>query len=90
MEAVLERMRRTQSAALVRVGSQWWATEADAGCCADWAEVSGKFRPLFPAFQTSTVNALVARGELRLTGGRRKTPWPPHTSVPFRAEFKYA
>jgi len=45
------RMRWTQSVALVRVGSQWGAAEADASSSGEWGEVDGKFRPKFPAFQ---------------------------------------
>lgn len=90
MEAVVERMRWTQSVALVRVGSQWWAAEADASSSGEWGEVDGKFRPRFPAFQTSTVLGLVARGVLRLKGPKRRTSWPPHTPVQFRAEFKHS
>jgi hypothetical protein len=89
MEAVLERMRRTQSVSLVRVGSQWWAVEADAEGSQAWGEVDGKFRPLFPAFQTSTVAGLVERRVLRLKGPKRKTAWPPHTPAHFRAGFRY-
>lgn len=65
MEAVVERMRRTQSVAVVRVGSQWWAAEADAEQSGDWGEVDGRFRPRFAAFQTSTVAALVGRASLQ-------------------------
>ncbi|MBC5767541.1 hypothetical protein [Ramlibacter albus] len=89
MEAVVERMRRTQSVAIVRVGSQWWAAEADAEQSGDWGEVDGRFRPRFAAFQTSTVAALVARGVLRFKGPKRKPTWPPYTPTHFRAEFRY-
>lgn len=89
MESVIERMRRTQSVAVVRLGSQWWAAEADAVEPVQWGELDGQFRPLLPAFQTSTVRALVDRRVLRFKGPKRKTLWPPHSPVPVRAEFRY-
>lgn len=93
MQAAINRLVRTQSVALVRVGSQWWSAEADCAETAvpfgDWGEVDGRFRPKFPAFQTSTVRGLVRRGVLRMKGPKRKTLWPPYKADHFRAEFRY-
>jgi len=82
MQAVLDRMRRTQSTALVRVGSQWWAAENDVPVgqvdpqaaieIANSADRRQRDRLMFtkPVFWTGTVAALVRRRELRFVGRR--------------------
>jgi hypothetical protein len=90
MQAAVDHMRRTQSTALVRVGSQWWAAEQDAprGQAA-YTSATGELSFAFPTFTTATVTGLVERGVQRFRGAKRKAWWPPHSAVHFRAEFRY-
>jgi hypothetical protein len=91
MNAAIERMRRTQSVALVRVGSQWWAAENDVPreSAAMYTSDSGELTFAFPTFPTPTISGLVARGVLKFHGRKRRTWWPPHSVVPFKAVFRY-
>lgn len=84
MHAMFDRMVFTQSVAVVRVGSQWWAAENDFPItgvpvsAAMQAVVPRKDRDRLlydkPVFNTATVNAMVDRGVLKFVGRRVKAP----------------
>ncbi len=100
MVALVERMRTTQSVALVRVGSQWWAAENDLPVgqvapakaleLAATASRRDRDRLMFykPVFWTGTVNALVRRRELRFVGRKLRATTPPRAPTHARAEFR--
>ncbi len=100
MAAVIEHMRRTQSVALVRVCSQWWADENDLPIehldppkaleISETASRRDRDRLMFtkPVFWTGTVNALVRRKALRFVGRKLKPVTPPYTLTHGRAEFR--
>lgn len=78
MEAALQLLARSTDSALVRLHSQWWVLESDArgGVNQLTAESLQAGRPVFdrPVVHTHTVDALVRRARLRLTGPKRKGP----------------
>jgi hypothetical protein len=85
MQAAVRRLVRTQSAALVRVGSQWWAAEADLANGVEYGSVAGEFKPTCEAWPTRTVQGLVDRGILRFKHLRANLHGQ---TVPHRAEFR--
>jgi hypothetical protein len=102
MRAVIERMVFTQSVALVRIESQWWAAEADLPVSllpmgriimlANSAPRRLRDRLTYdkPVFWTGTVVALVERGVLKFAGPKRvRRGWPPQRPPYTRAVFRY-
>jgi len=81
---VLERMRSTQSVAMVHVMSQWWAAENDfpigyaigeqAARISETASRRDRDRLMYdkPVFWTGTIAALVARGQLKFKNRKRE------------------
>ena len=78
MEAALQLLARSTDTALVRMQSEWWVLESDArrGVSQLTAESLQAGHPVYdcPVVHTHTVNALVRRARLRLTGPKRKGP----------------
>jgi hypothetical protein len=103
MTEVLERMVFTQSVAIVRIGSQWWAAENDLPVAelspeekshmADAAPRRDRDRLMYekPVFWTGTVKALVTRRKLKWAGGKRRvnggSPVAQHHRAMFRTDF---
>lgn len=78
MEAALQLLARSTDNALVRLHSQWWVLESDArgGVNQLTKESLEAGHPVYdrPTVHTHTVEALVRRARLRLTGPKRKGP----------------
>lgn len=78
MEAALQLLARFTDNALVRLHSQWWVLESDArgGVNQLTKESLEAGHPVYdrPTVHTHTVEGLVRRARLRLTGPKRKGP----------------
>jgi hypothetical protein len=103
MREAIERMVRTQSVALVRITSQWWAAEADCPVgmvpvgrsimLANSASRRVRDRLMYdkPVFWTGTVAALVRRRVLKFSGRMRARRGFPVEQPPYeRAEFRHS
>ena len=99
MQAVIDRLVRTQSVALVRIQSQWWAAEND--CPVEFVFVSPEVLDATPraqseqltfdkpVFRTGTIVGLVGRGRLKFAGPKSRSGYPAERPPYGRAVFRY-
>lgn len=93
MRAALDHLAASNDLALVRHYSQWWVLESDAGNVgAPLIDLHGRmkvhgFGDPITCVPTSTINALVARGFFKFTGGKRRILAAANTKAHWRAEL---